>query len=335
MKIITNNKISNNVVSFRAYTPKQVITFYRNIDDTFIRSAKKQGIEKSTILAILERMALNPKFSQRTSNDILSELSQKIQQTISYLDNCNNIEELKTILKLPTNNIRTLICKREQARRNEEIAELFRKNISMAEIAEKFSIQVSTVEQILRAFGINLNFKAEKTAKAIELLKSGVKGQDVAKELGLNTSTINAIRQREHIPSTRSCIIEKRNTAIIEKIKMGVSHREIAIEFKTSKRNIDKIAEELGIKATLDNTQKTILSKLETGEGINKIAEELGKTSPEILKHARNLGFSAKDAKILREKAILKALESKNATDVAKEFGVAINTVYNIKRRYK
>ena len=332
--ITINNRNSNINISFNGYAPTQVIKVYRQLDNTFIQEARNQGIGRSTILAIIEKMSISPKFELKALNDIKNELSQRIEQVIEIIDNTNSIEELKNSLMLPLETIKTLLCKRQQAKRNLAISEGFEKGESIEDLAKKFEIKESTIEQILRTLGISLNHRVEKANKAIEMLKQGAIGREVAEKLGLHTSTIKAIRKREHIPDSRCMILERKHSQIIEKLKAGISHRDIANEFKMSKCKIDEIAMQLGFKEAANAIQKSITEKLQNRTSVNKIAEELGISITEVLKETRALGFTTQDARSLREAAIFEALKTKKVTDIAKEFDVAINTVYNIKRKH-
>ena len=76
------------------------------------------------------------------------------------------------------------------------------------------------------------------------------------------------------------------------------------------------------------------MQKLQERNGVIQIAKELNLSISEVLRQVRTLGFTPQDARTLREGAILEALKTKRVIDVAKEFNVAINTVYNIKRKY-
>ena len=330
------NNLQKNItcIGFQGYKPTHVVKFYRQLDDKFITNTRQKGVGKNALLAIIESLAQNPKFEFKTFNEIKNELSQKIKQILQTIDNSNNMDELKNSLRLPIETISTLICKRQQALRNEKIAEAFYKGEKLGELAKKFNLKPATIEQILRSLGISLDLRAVKTNMAIDMLKKGVSKKEVSEVLGLNPATIQAIRRKANIPSERKQIAITKHTQIVEALKAGQNHRDIANKFKISKSKIDELAIELGTKSAADKTLQTIMQKLQERNGVMQIAKELNLSIPEVLRQVRTLEFTPQDARALREGAILEALKTKRVIDVAKEFNVAINTVYNIKRKY-
>lgn len=330
---LSNNHTYNKPTNFTGSQNKP-LEFYNKLNKEFLTEAKKQGFTKSTIITIIERMQLSPKFDSKSMEEVCAELMQKFNAIIERINNGISPEELCSIFKIKPKNAKSILHQHELNERNKLILESFNKGHSLKEISKEFNIAGETIRLVLKEAGINLKeYSAQIYKRVIDMFIQGFNEVEIAGATRLSPSTINTYRQRlrfsgEKIPTKT----ETRHRRVLEMLKQGMKRKDVAKEMNLKVATVNKIAQKNHITDIHKAEQeKTVIEYLKHGFPTKEIAKRLNISKTTIFRIAQNNNIELKIDYTGRNQAILEALKTKDARTVAKEFNLNCQTIYNIK----
>ncbi len=310
---------------------------YKKLGQDFLEQTQQQGINKGTIVELLKRMILSPKFEQLSLDSIYKELLEKIRPILEAVNGGKSSEELQKLFKLPEQTVSGLLIKQAVLKRAQEVTKLYREGMKIQDIAKLKNIAESTVRKYLNDCGISFAYPPIPTEKLTELVKNGYSDIQIAEELGVHKNSVERARKKLNLKSNRQKgKVQAVHEEIVKDLESGQKRRDIAKKYGICKERVDKIAEEIG--AYRNNVAKRnakAIELFEQGLPPKAVAAELGVSHATVLRIAHSHNFPLLKDYTERNKAILEALKTKSIVDVAKEFNLSQQRIWTIKETFK
>lgn len=310
---------------------------YKTLNTEFIETANCQGINKGTIVELLKRMVLSPRFDELSLEIICKQLLEKFKIILDAVNNGKTSEELQKLFKLPEQTVSGLLIKQATINRAKEATRLFNEGMSIEDIAKLTNLATSTIRKYLNDCGINLAHPPIPKDRLIELVNQGFSDIQIAEILGAHKNSVERARRKLHLKSNRhKGKAQSKYEEIVKDLEAGQKRKEIAKKYAICKERVDKIAEEIGVyRKNVAKRNTRAIELLEQGLPPKAVATELGVSYVTVLRIARSNNIPLLKDYTERNKAIIKALETKSIVSVAKEFNLSQQRVWTIKETFK
>ena len=269
---------------------------YKKLEKEFLEITHQQGINKGTIVELLKRMILSPKFEQQNLEAIQKELAIKIKQILDAINNGKNSEEIQTIFKLPEQAISGLMLMQATIKRAQEATKLYTEGMSIKSIAKEKNFKESTIRKYLASCGIKLAYPPIPKEKVAEMVNNGFSDIQIAEALGIHKRSVETIRKKLNLKCNRhKGKVQAIYEVIVKELEAGLKRKDIAKNHGICKERVDKIAEEIGAyRKNVAKRNSIVIEQLNKGVPPKAIAIELGISHVTVLRIARNNNITIK-----------------------------------------
>jgi len=228
--------------------------------------------------------------------------------------------------------------------------------VSGAEVARRFGLHENTVSKWRKAAGLSGthnsagNSTIDSTVKeeAMQLIRDGISGHEVAKQLGVHVNTVSRWRKAAGLSGTHksagnSTIDSTVKEEALQMVRDGVSGTEVAKQLGVSTHTVSKWRKEAGLSgvhnSAFDSTFKEeAMQMIRDGVSGTEVAKQLGVSTHTVSKWRKEAGLSgikwSKKYSIENENDVIDLLrEGKTHSEISSISGIGPKTIRKWKRR--
>lgn len=271
------------------YNTKDAARISKQLDKSIITAAKKEGITKGVITAIVKKLMLSPRFEKLQLEEITNLINSKINEIIRQLKEEDNINLIAKKLNLNSYVKKSFFSSYKISQRNKEIFTMYQNKISLKEIAKKYNTTTENIRIILLKFGINLTeAKKFKHQKIIQLVNAGYTDEYIAMKLKISVDTVRQNRLKSGLKA--NSVKKELRDKIVTQLKKGIAPTELAKKYGYNINSIYKIGQTFNTYAyKIEQRDKQILELFNNGIPRKEIAKQLNLSYHTILRTIQRL----------------------------------------------